>query len=109
MTLTPVGLPHVLTVAAILFSLGLYAVIARRSGLMVLAGIQLLLVAGALNFIAFSRYSTGDLSRAMTGQVTAVIVVILALCEAAVAVAIIRNLYHRFSTVNVDDADILRD
>ncbi|MBS1913414.1 MAG: NADH-quinone oxidoreductase subunit K [Bacteroidetes bacterium] len=109
MSLTPVGLPHFLTVAAILFSLGIYAVIARRSGLMVLAGIQLLLASAGVNFVAFSRYSTGDLARAMTGHVAVIIVAILAVAQAIVAAAIVRNLYGRFSTVNVDEADILRD
>ncbi|HVZ41795.1 MAG TPA: NADH-quinone oxidoreductase subunit NuoK [Candidatus Kapabacteria bacterium] len=109
MSLTPVGLPHFLTVAAILFSLGIYAVIARRSGLMMLAGIQLLLASAGINFIAFSRYSTGDLARAMTGHVAVIIMAVLALGEAIVAMAIIRNLHGRFSTVNVDEADILRD
>ncbi|MGH2567708.1 MAG: NADH-quinone oxidoreductase subunit NuoK, partial [Bacteroidota bacterium] len=53
------GLTHFLIVSGILFSLGVFAVLTRRNAIMVLMGIELILNAANINFIAFSRYSTG--------------------------------------------------
>ncbi len=100
-----VGLTHYLIVSAILFSLGLYGVITRRNAIMVLMGIELILNSANINFIAFSRY--GSLS--LDGQAIAVFVIILAAAEAAVALAIVLNIYQRFNTVNVDEVSKLKE
>ncbi len=107
--MSPIGLPHFLTVSAILFSLGLYGIITRRNAVMVLMGIELVLNAANINFVAFSRYGAGGTSQMMTGQVASVFVIVLAACEAAVALAIVLNIYKRFNTINVDEVDMLRD
>jgi NADH-quinone oxidoreductase subunit K len=104
-----VGLPHFLTIGAVLFSLGLYAIITRRNAVMLLMGIELILNAANVNLVAFSRYSTAGTSLMMTGQVASLLVIVLAACEAAVALAIVLNIYKRFSTINVDEVDMLRD
>jgi len=104
-----IGLPHFLTISAILFSLGLYGIITRRNAVMLLMGIELVLNAANINFVAFSRYSAGELSQMMTGQVASIFVIVLAACEAAVALAIVLNIYKRFNTINVDEVDMLRD
>ncbi len=102
MTIT---LTHFLLLSAILFSLGLFAVITRRNAIMVLMGIELILNSANINFLAFSRYGGMNIE----GQMAAIFVIILAAAEAAVALAIVLNIYKRFNTVNVDEISILKD
>jgi NADH-quinone oxidoreductase subunit K len=99
-----VGLEHFLVVSAILFSLGIYAVVTRKNAIMVLMGIELILNSANINFIAFSKYSVGDL----IGHLVAIFVIILAAAEAAIAIAIILNIYKNFLTVNIDEVDNLK-
>ncbi len=100
-----VGLTHFLIVSAILFSLGLYGVITRRNAILVLMGVELILNSANINFIAFSRYGGMKLD----GQAAAVFVIILAAAEAAVALAIVLNVYLRFKTVNVDEISKMKE
>ena len=99
------GLTHFLILSGLLFSMGVYAVLTRRNAILVLMGIELILNAANINFIAFSRYSSGTLD----GQVIAIFVIILAASEAAIALAIILNIYQNFNTLNVDNFNRLRD
>ncbi|MBM4169154.1 MAG: NADH-quinone oxidoreductase subunit NuoK [Ignavibacteria bacterium] len=99
------GLNHFLLLSGILFSLGVFAVISRKNAIMVLMGIELILNSANINFIAFSRFSTGTFD----GQVIAIFVIILAAAEAAIALAIVLNIYQNFNTVNVDEINQLRD
>lgn len=99
------GLTHYLLISAVLFSFGVFAVLTRRNAIMVLMGIELILNAANINFVAFSRYSTGTLD----GQVIAVFVIILAAAEAAIALAIVLNIFRTFNTVDVDELTQLRD
>jgi len=103
--LPDVRLGHFLLVSAALFCLGLYAILTRRNAIMVLMGVELVLNAANINFIAFARY--GALS--IDGQLAAVFVIILAAAEAAVALAIVLNIYQRFQTVNVDEISALKE
>jgi NADH-quinone oxidoreductase subunit K len=100
-----ITLTHFLLISSVLFSLGVYAVITRRNAIMVLMGIELILNSANINFLAFSRY--GGLN--IEGQMAAIFVIILAAAEAAVALAIVLNIYKRFNTVNVDEISILKD
>ncbi len=100
-----VGLIHFLIISAILFSLGLLAVVTRRNAILILMGIELILNAANINFVAFSRYLNLDLS----GQVVSIFVIILAAAEAAIALAIVLNIYKNFFTVNVDQIDMLKE
>ncbi|HTP13625.1 MAG TPA: NADH-quinone oxidoreductase subunit NuoK [Bacteroidota bacterium] len=99
------GLTHFLIISALLFSMGIFAILTRRNAVMVLMGIELVLNAANVNFIAFSRYTTG----AFDGQVIAIFVIILAAAEVAIALAIVLNIYQNFNTVNVDDINQLKD
>ncbi len=99
------GLMHFILLSALLFSFGLYAIVTRRNAIMVLMGIELILNAANINFIAFSRYATGKLD----GQVIAIFVIILAAAEAAIALAIVLNIYQNFNTVNVDELNKLKE
>lgn len=103
--LPEVGLTHYLFISGLLFALGIYGVMTRRNAIMVLMGIELILNSANINFIAFSRY--GGMN--MDGQLAAIFVIILAVTEAAIALAIILNIYHRFHTINVDEVSHLRE
>jgi NADH-quinone oxidoreductase subunit K len=99
------GLTHFLVLSALLFSLGTYAILTRRNAIMVLMGIELVLNAANINFVAFARYVTHSLD----GHLVAVFVIILAAAEAAIALAIVLNIYQNFNTVNVDELNSLKD
>jgi NADH-quinone oxidoreductase subunit K len=99
------GLTHFLILSGLLFSLGLFAILTRRNAIMVLMGIELLLNAANINFVAFSRYVTTTLD----GHAVAVFVIILAAAEAAIVLAIVLNIYQNFNTVNVDEINRLKD
>lgn len=102
MTIT---LTHFLLISAVLFSLGVYAVLTRRNAIMVLMGIELILNSANINFLAFSRFGMMNIE----GQMAAIFVIILAAAEAAIALAIVLNIYKRFNTVNVDEISLLKD
>jgi NADH-quinone oxidoreductase subunit K len=93
-----------LAVSAILFVLGLLAMMTRKNAVSVLMGVELVLNAAGLNFVAFSRFGVGNLN----GQVAALFIMIIAAAEAAVALAIFLNLYRLKATAEVDKADELR-
>jgi NADH-quinone oxidoreductase subunit K len=108
--LAHVQLAHFLIVSALLFALGLYGVVTRRNAIMVLMGVELILNAANINLIAFSRYGGSHPSGpALDGQVAAIFVIILAAAEAAIALAIILNIYNRFQTVNVDEVSSMKE
>ncbi len=98
------SLENYLLVGAILFSLGLYGVVTRRNGVAVLMGVELILNAANVNFLAFARF--GGMN--MAGHVYALFVIVLAAAEAAVALAIIINIFNNFNTINVDEVSELR-
>jgi len=105
----PVGLLWYLTVAAILFVLGLTACMARRNAIGILIGLELILNAAILNFMAFWHFgqsTTNDTS--MAGPMMGIFIIVLAACEAAVALAILLNLYFNFGSVEVDKANRMR-
>ena len=93
-----------LYICAILFSIGLYGVITRRNGIAVLMGVELILNSANINFVAFARFGGMNFS----GQVFALFVIIMAAAEAAVALAIIINVFNNLDTVNIDDARELK-
>ena len=94
-----------LFVAAILFSLGVFGVMTRRNGIAILMGVELILNAAHINFVAFSRFGGMNLD----GHIFALLVIVLAAAEAAVALAIIINIYNNMNTINVDEASALKE
>lgn len=100
---TPTALPVYLIVAAIIFVLGLMACMLRRNAIGILIGIELILNASILNFMAFWRFRGGlATDPEMSGPMMGIFVIVLAACEAAVALAILLNLYFNFGSVEVD-------
>jgi len=105
MTLPPVGLTHYLVLGAMLFCMGLFAVMTRRHAVAVLLGIELMLNAANINLIAISRFlSPHEGALALGGQAFALIVMTLAACEVAIGLAIIVCLYRNRGIVNPDEA-----
>jgi len=94
---------HYLGLGAALFSIGVIAVVTRRNAIGVLIGVELILNAANVNLVGFSRYAGG-----LDGQVFALFVIVLAAAEAAVALAIILQLFDKRSDVDVDRASTLR-
>jgi len=82
-----------------LFALGLYGVLARRHLIGVLIGIELMLNAASLNFLAFNRFVVNDPT---TGQIIVLFVIGLAAAEAAVALSIVLALYRARKSVDVE-------
>ena len=92
-------------VSAALFALGIVAIVVRRNVLYVLMGIEMILNAANINFVAFARYNGGSLD----GQMFAIFVIILAAAEAAVALAIVLNVFQLFDSIKPGGVDRLRD
>jgi NADH-quinone oxidoreductase subunit K len=108
-----------LSVAAGLFSIGLFATLARRNAINVLMGIELMLNAVNVTLVAFWRYapptvvlevhgSRGSFSPAIDGQVFALVVIALAAAEAAVGLALIIAAYRLRRTISLDRLDALQ-
>jgi len=100
-----VPLSWYLTLAAALFCLGIYGVLARRNAVAVLMGIELMLNAVIINLVAFWRYSGPQV---LTGQAFAIVVFAVAAAEAAVGLSLIISIYRRRSTVVAEDIDLLK-
>src|SRR3990172_7040469 len=97
------ALDKMLVVGAALFCCGMYTILTRRNAVAVLMGVELVLNAANINFVAFSHY----VSRLIGGQIFAVFVILLA-AAAAGALAIFLRLFATTGTVEVDTADYLR-
>ena len=100
-----IGLNHFLFISIVLFTLGVYAMLSRRNAVAVLMGVELILNAANINFIAFSRYGGININ----GQMTSIFVIVIAAAEAAVALAIVLNIFKTFKSVNPAEVDSLRD
>ena len=93
-----VGLEHYLTVAALLFSLGLLGVIVRRNLLVIYMSLELMLNAANLAFVAMSRFTNN-----LDGQVMVFFIITVAAAEVAVGLALIVALYRKRQTAHVED------
>ncbi|MBM3880167.1 MAG: NADH-quinone oxidoreductase subunit NuoK [Verrucomicrobia bacterium] len=95
-----------LLLSAALFAIGLAGALTRRHAILVLVGIELMLNAANLNFIAFWRY--GARPEALTGVLFAMFSIGIAAAEAAVGLALIIAVYRHFRTTTVNDVNELR-
>jgi len=103
MTLT---LQIVLIVSAALFCIGLLAALSRRHAIFILIGIEMMLAAANLNFIAFWRFSPGP--HQLTGVMVAIFSIAISAAEAAVGLALVIAVYRHYRTTNVDQFDQLK-
>ena len=95
-----------LLLSAALFSIGLAGALTRRHAILVLVGIELMLNAANLNFLAFWRY--GPNPEALTGVMFVIFAIAVAAAEAAVGLALIISIYRHFRTSNVDEVKELK-
>lgn len=93
-----IGLVHYLSVAAALFGFGLLTVMTRKNAVGILLGVELILNAAALNFVAFEHFVVGGVG----GQIFTVFIIVLAASEAAIALAIVLTVYRNFRTIMAD-------
>jgi NADH-quinone oxidoreductase subunit K len=96
-----IPIAHYLYLAAALFGLGVFGVLARRNAVSILIGIELMLNAVNINFLAFAKYWNWS---SLSGPVFVVFVITIAAAEAAVVLAIIISMYRQFKSANVGDA-----
>jgi NADH:ubiquinone oxidoreductase subunit K len=100
-----VPLSWYLILAAALFCIGLYGVLARRNAVAILMGVELMMNAVIINLVAFWRYTQ---PAAISGQVFAVIVFAVAAAEASVGLALIISIYRRRNSVVAEEMNLLK-
>ena len=99
-----IGLGHYLTVAAILFTLGIFGIFLNRKNVIVLLmAIELMLLAVNTNFVAFSHFLDDP-----AGQVFVFFILTVAAAESAIGLAILVVLFRNLKTINVEDLDSLK-
>jgi NADH-quinone oxidoreductase subunit K len=99
-----VGLGHYLTVAAILFTLGIFGIFLNRKNIIIiLMSVELILLAVNINLVAFSAF-LGDI----VGQVYALIVLTVAAAEAAIGLAILVAYYRNRGSIDVEDVNLMK-
>ncbi len=100
-----IRLPFLLFFSAVLFSAGVYGVLARRNAVLVLMSIELMLNAVNVNLVAFSSYLRDAL---FTGQVFALFVITVAAAEIGIGLAVVILIYRNRETINVDEVNLLK-
>ena len=103
-----IELAHFQVLGAALFSIGVYGVLARRSAVLVLMSIELMLNAVNLNLVGYAAFMDFTESQRAFGQVLVIFVITIAAAELALAVAIVLRLYKNRSSVNVDEIDLMK-
>jgi NADH:ubiquinone oxidoreductase subunit K len=99
-------LHYYLIFSALLFSVGLAGALTRRNAILVLVGIELMLNAANLNFIAFWRYSADP--QVLVGMMFVIFSIGIAAAEAAVGLALIISIYRHYKTTNLEKVDSLK-
>ncbi len=100
-----IGLTHYLILAAILFSIGIFGALTKRNAIVILISIELMLNSVNLTLVAFSRFIV---PLALTGQVFAIFVMVVAAAEVAVGLAIIIAIYRNRDTIDASKVDFLK-
>jgi NADH-quinone oxidoreductase subunit K len=103
--MSSVPLSAYLSLALILFCIGLYGALTKRNTVIVLISIELMLNAVNVNLVAFSKYGV---TPSITGQVFALFAITVAAAEAAVGLAILFALYRNRKTVNIDKMNTMK-
>jgi NADH-quinone oxidoreductase subunit K len=98
-------LVYPLLLAAFLFGVGIYGVLARRNAVLVLMSVELMLNAVNINLVAFNAYLRDQL---VGGQVFALFVIAVAAAEVGIGLAIVLLIFRNRETVNLDEVDLLR-
>jgi NADH:ubiquinone oxidoreductase subunit K len=102
---TDIPLQHFLVLSGILFSLGVYGVLARRSAVLILMSVELMLNAVSINLVAFAVYTAPSL---FIGIIFAIFVITIAAAEVGLALGIVLRVFRNRGTANVDEVATLR-
>jgi NADH:ubiquinone oxidoreductase subunit K len=102
---TGIPLEYFLILATIMFFIGVYGFLTRRNLITMLMSLELILNSVNINFVVFNRYLY---PHKLEGFFFSLFVIAVAASEAAVAIAIIINIYRRFTTINVEDVDTMK-
>lgn len=102
---TGIPLQYFLVLATIMFFAGVYGFLTRRNLITILMSVELILNSVNINFLAFNRYLY---PHKLEGMYFSIFVIAVAASEAAVAIAIIINIYRRFATINVENVDEMK-
>lgn len=100
-----IPLTYFVVFSAMLFSIGMYGVLARRNAVLILLSVELMLNAVNINFIAFAHYVTPV---SIVGQMYTIFAIAAGAAEIGVGLAIILAVYRRGRTVNVDEVDLMK-
>jgi len=100
-----IGLPHYLLLGSFLFCIGVFGVLTRRNAIAVLMSIELMLNAVNINLVAANKFAAAD---AVTGQLLAVFVIVVAAAEIAVGLALIISIFRQRKTVELNDFNLLK-
>ncbi len=100
-----IGLNHILFVSTLLFFIGVYGFFTRRNMITMLMAIELILNSVNINFVAFNKYLYPE---KLDGVFFTIFIITIAAAEAAVAIAIIINLYRSHHSIDAEDANELR-
>ena len=103
--MSQIPLTHILVVSTALFFIGMYGLFTRRNMITMLMSVELILNSVNINFIAFNRYLY---PQRLEGVFFTLFVIAIAAAEAAVAIAIIINLYRNFNSIDVEAADEMK-
>jgi NADH:ubiquinone oxidoreductase subunit K len=100
-----IPISHFLIVSTLMFFIGVYGFLTRRNLITLLMSIELILNSVNINFVVFNRYLYPD---QLQGQFFALFIVAIAAAEASVAIALIINIYRRFTSIEVDNVDEMK-
>ncbi len=100
-----IGITHFVLVSVVLVTAGVVTLLTKRNAIGILIGVELIINAAGINFVAFNQYAYHG---SVDGLMFAVFVVVLAAAEAAVALAIFLNFYNNFSSIDVEKGDELK-
>ncbi|MCK6649616.1 MAG: NADH-quinone oxidoreductase subunit NuoK [Bacteroidia bacterium] len=101
-----IGLTHILILSAILFFIGIYGFLTRRNMITMLMAVELILNSVNINFVAFNKYLY---AHKLDGIFFTLFIIAIAAAEAAVAIAIIINLYRNYKSIDINSADTMKN
>lgn len=100
-----IPLENFLLLSAVLFATGFYGVLARRSAILILMSVELMLAAASINMVAFAAYRDPD---QFTGMIFALFIITVAAAEVGLALGIVLRVFRERATANVDEASDLK-
>ncbi len=100
-----IPLSYFLIIATIMFFIGVYGFLTRRNMITILMSVELILNSVNINFVAFNKFLYPD---RLQGHFFTLFVIAVAAAEAAVAIAIIINIYRNFKSINVEETDKMK-